>query len=192
MEASLGDIPEISYSQYQADPAERRLVVRFSTQAKLDRVATEADKDGREHYKDVDYITILVPGDKTSAIHRPVQPTDKVRFSEAYRAFKAQKGQTLIGTPLAGWPMITEAQRKELEYFNVFTVEQLAGMADGYASAMMGVQQLKQAAIKFLQVKSEDASSVKVAKMLEERDNQIAVLKDQLEKLAEKVNGKGK
>lgn len=172
------DDPQVNYQNFEQDPADRRLNVRFSVQAKLDRQKT--DEAGREIYKDVEYIRILIPGDKTLSVFRPVMPSDKIRFSEQYRVFRAQKGERLVGTALAGWPMITEAQRKELEYFNVFTVEQLAGMADTYAAGMMGIQQLKQAATKFLQTITDNAPTIKLQKELEKRDNEMEVLRAQL------------
>lgn len=182
MNEALED-PQVNYQNFEQDPADRRLNVRFSVQAKLDRIKTDAE--GREIYKDVEYVRILIPGDKTLSVFRPVMPSDKVRFSEQYRAFKAQKGERLVGTALAGWPMITEAQRKELEYFNVFTVEQLAGMADTYAAGMMGIQQLKQAATKFLQTIETNAPTIKLQKELEKRDNEMEVLKAQLQEQSE-------
>lgn len=186
------DEPVVFGDQFQSDPYDRRLSVRFSLETKLDQVKTDAE--GREVYKDVEYVRILIPGDKTLNIFRPVQASDKARFGDQYRAFKAQQGQTLQGTPLAGWPMITPAQRKELEYFNVFTVEQLAGMSDNYATGMMGVQQLKQAATQFLKNIETNAPSIKFQKELEKRDGEINALKDAIEKLTEqtKVAPKGK
>jgi hypothetical protein len=170
MSAALDD-PEY-YGHVEADPADRRLSVRFSKEAKLDHQKTEAE--GREVYKEVEYIRILIPGDKTLSVFRPVQPSDKQRFPDQYRAFKAREGQAIQGTPLVGWPLITEAQRKELEYFNIYTVEQLAGVADGYVAGMMGVQALKQAASKFLETIDKNAPVVALQKELEKQGAQIA------------------
>ena len=176
----------------ETDPADRRLVARFSVQAKLDWGKTQEANPPREVYKEVEYVTILIPGDKTLSVHRPVQPSDKVRFAQQYRAFKAQKGQPMVGTPLAGWPLITEGQRKELEYFNIMTVEALAGVADNYASNMMGVQQLKQAAQKFLEAKQDNAPIAFMTKQLEERDSQLAAMQEQLKTLAAAVEASAK
>jgi hypothetical protein len=172
------------------DPADRRLVVRFSYEARPD--LTKSSEEGRTVYKDVEYVHILIPGDKTLSVFRPVQPSDKARFSMQYSKWQQNKGESLYGTPLAGWPGLSESQRKELEYYNIKTVEQLAGVADNFASQMMGVQQLKQMAQKYIDASKERAPTLKMLKELEERDNTIAAMQSQLDRLAALIENKGK
>jgi hypothetical protein len=161
--------------------ADRSLSVRFSMQSRIDHQATE--KEGRPIHKDVEFITILIPGDKTLTINRPVRKSDMARFPTQYAAFKAQRGAVVTGTPLSGWPLITESQRRELEYFNIVTVEQLADVNDSFAGTMMGVHQLKQAAQRYITAAKEKAPLIQFTKAMEERDTQIAALQDQLNKL---------
>jgi len=157
----------------QQDVADRSLVVRFSREARLD--AAKTAEAGREIYREIEYITILVPGDKLmSPLHRPVQASDRARFPTQYAAFKNQKHQELSGTVLAAWPYITEAQRKELEYMNIRTVEQLADVADSAAQGFHGLQGLKQAAKRFIDSSKETAPLVAMQKELEARDEQAA------------------
>jgi len=171
--------------------ADRNLIVRFSNEKKLDATAT-AEK-GENVYRDREYVTILIPGDKRLTVHRPVMPADKVRFAMQYNAWKGTNGNdSLFGTPLAGWPSVTDGQRAELAHFNIFTVEQLAALNDGYASNMMGVQQLKQAAQRYVATVKESAPLAKMAKDLEVRDEQIAAMKIQLEELSAVVREQAK
>lgn len=165
--------------------ADRSLSVRFSMQSRIDHQATE--REGRPIHKDVEFITILIPGDKTLTINRPVRKSDMARFPTQYAAFKAQRGAIVTGTPLSGWPLITESQRRELEYFNIVTVEQLAEVNDSFAGTMMGVHQLKQAAQRYISAAKEKAPLVQFTKAMEERDAQIAALQDQLSKLVSLV-----
>lgn len=168
---------------------DRRLVVRFSLQPRIDSKKTE--EEGRECYRDVEFVTILIPGDKTLTVNRPVMPSDRNRFPQQYAAFKNKQGEALLGTPLAAWPLVTDSQRRELEYFNIRTVEQLADVADGFAANMMGVYALKTSAQKYLAASKEAAPTIKLMKELEQRDGAIAALKDQLDRLTEQV-GKAK
>jgi hypothetical protein len=165
--------------------ADRRLVVRFSLQPRIDSRRTE--EEGREVYREVEFITILIPGDKTLTINRPVMASDKQRFPLQYQAFKNKQGEALIGTPLSAWPLVNEAQRRELEYFNIRTVDQLAEVADNFAGSMMGVHALKGQAQRYLAAAKEAAPTVKLQQELVERDNKIAAMQDQLTKLADLV-----
>ena len=92
-----------------------------------------------------------------------------------------------VRTPLIGWPQVTESQRKELDYFNIRTVEQLASVADGFASNMMGVQALKQAAQKFIAQSKDSAIVNKLNTELAQRDTLLAGMQEQMALMAEKL-----
>lgn len=167
-----------------ASQADRKLPVRFYVEAKLDPIASE--KEGREIYREIECLTILIPGDKTLTYSGRVLPVHKQRFATQYASWKSQqagKQEALQGTPLAGWVGITEGQRKELGYFNVFTVEQLANMSDGYASNMMGVQQMKAAAKRYVDTARSAAPMLKFQAELDKRDGTIAGLQMQIEQI---------
>lgn len=168
--------------------ADRRLVVRFSLQPRIDSAKTA--EEGREIYKDVEFVTILIPGDKTLTVNRPVMPSDKARFPLQYQAFKNKAGEVITGTPLSAWPIVTESQRRELEHFNVRTVEHLAEINDNFASSMMGIQALKQQAQKYLTAAKAAQPLVQLQQELASRDNDIAALKDQVAKLASMIEEK--
>lgn len=165
---------------------DKKLVVRFSFQPRID--SKRSLEEGRDCYRDVEFVTIRIPGDKTLVVNRPVMPSDKQRFPLQYAAFIAKKDEQLVGTPLALWPHVTESQRMELDYFNVRTVEQLAGMADGNSNGVLGIQALKRSAQNWLDAQKEAAPAAKLAAELAQRDDTIAALKDQLEKLSAKVD----
>ena len=167
---------------------DRRLNVRFSIEARIDHAKTQ--ETGQEHYRDLEFVTIFIPGDKTLSVHRPVQTSDKIRFRENYRNFKENLKTPEQGSPLNVWPLVSPSQRKELEYLNCRTVEQLAGMSDLACQSMMGALGLRLKAQTFLKAKLEDAGLIKMTNDLQKRDDQIAALQDQLTKLAELVEQK--
>ena len=183
MSVSTDDFVMPDTNQQDAD---RRLVVRFHYEARIDAQATE--REGREICKQVEFVTILIPGDKTLNITRRATPADRSRFPMQYQAFKNGAAEALTGTPLVGWPLITESQRKELEYFNIRTVESLANVADTFAGNMMGVQALKQTASKYLETAKSAAPAIKLQKELELRDSQISAMQDQINKLLERFS----
>jgi hypothetical protein len=165
---------------------DKRLFVSFSFEPRLDRAST--DKEGRNMYRDVEFVTIRIPGDKTVSIHRPVTPSDKQRFPLQYAAFKNNRGEQIVGTPLNLWPGIRPSQIKELEYFNVRTVEQLASMPDSNVGQLMGVQALKRAAQQYISAAKDAAPLMEVQKELKERDSTIAALQSQIKQQGEQLD----
>lgn len=131
---------------------------------------------GHPVYDDREYITIIVPGDKNSIIHRPVWAQDKSRFSRQYAQFKQGLEQTVVGLPLKLWGGMTLGQAKEFEYFNVKTVEQLAEMADGLGGAVQGFQGLKQRAKDYIRATTEQAPTLALRAEIEKKDNEISAL----------------
>jgi hypothetical protein len=173
------DEGQIMYAGAQPHEADARLFVVFSQEARLDQAASTAE--GRNIYRDVEFVTIRIPGDKTTSVHRPVRPSDKQRFPHQYAAFKNKIGEQVVGTPLSMWPGVTPSRAKELEYFNVRTVEQLAAMSDGVGGAqMMGIQALRAQAKQFVEHAKEQAPILKFQSELAERDATIAALSSQL------------
>lgn len=170
------DIVEFGMTDSKQAEMDRGLVVRFSMGTRLDSAKTA--EAGREIYREVEYVTILIPGDKlVSPVHRPVQASDKSRFPAQYAAFKNsqnQGSQGITGTPLSAWPVVSPAQRKELEYLNIQTVEQLAAVSDTSAQNLVGLQGLKQLAQKFIEASKSAAPLVAMQKELEARDGQAA------------------
>jgi hypothetical protein len=59
-----------------------------------------------------------------------VRQTDIESYRALYDRFKSGQAQVAVGTPLEQWPGVTRSQVKELAYFNVRTVEQLAAVSD--------------------------------------------------------------
>lgn len=152
----------------------------------------ESEQEGRPIYEDKEYVRIMVPGDKTSVIERPVRfgahpNNDNHKFAREYAAFKQNEDQRIIGTPLAEWPIMSNSQVKELEFFNVFTVEQLAEMADSNVQNFRGMAEKKQAAQRFLEAAKEGAPLVKMQAELEKRDESIGALQSQVEELVKEL-----
>lgn len=139
---------------------------------------------GRPIYADAEYIEISIPGDKFNVVHRPVRPTDKVEFAEEYRRFKAGEAMQQSGTPLEKWPGISRAEVLELQHFRIFTVEQLADVADGNAKDLGPVLALRERARDFIAAAKGNAPVEKMRAELAKRDEQIAAMQAQIEALA--------
>lgn len=178
---------ELMQAAYQtSNEADKRLLVLFSYQPHQNREKTA--KEGRPIFEDREYVMIMVPGDKESIVHRPASEMDINRFPAQYQKFKNKQSQeTAAGTPLKLIPMLTASQIKELEYFNCYTVEQLAELPDGNAHKFQNGQSLKKLAKDYLATAKGMAPTVQLRKELSERDNQLAAANQQLAALAKRL-----
>ena len=176
----------MAFTDGRQSEEDKRLLVVFSSRAVQDKAASI--EQGRPIYTEKDYVTIMVPGDKDSVVERPATDMDRQRFALQYAAFKQKRQQeTVSGTPLRAVTFISQAQAKELEYFNVYTVEQLAGIPDNQAAKIMGIQQLKQTATDFLAAAKDQSTLTKMREELSQRDEQISFLSKTVESLTERL-----
>jgi hypothetical protein len=100
----------------------------FFVESVIDHAASE--KAGRAIYIDMERVRINIAGDQFSSAVHPVDTAIIDRFEEAYAKWK-RKGQVHVsGTPLVKWPLATPRFIKEMEYLNIFSVDDLAAVAD--------------------------------------------------------------
>jgi len=162
-----------------------RLRIQFMMFPEIDKAAT--DREGRPIYADKEYITIMVPGDR-DVVHRAVWERDKERFPQQYAAFKNKQNQDAVsGTPLKMVPWLSLGQVKELEYFNCYTLEQLAAMPDSTSQKFMQINKLKQMAKDHVQAAKEAAPLTAMRAEMDEKDNRIATLEKQMAELLKRA-----
>ena len=123
----------------------------FFHEAVLDAARTE--EAGRQVYQQVEFIKIIIPGDKDEFISR-VKDSHRERFPDQYRNFKERGAEMPEGTPLAFWPMMSVAMVAELNAMHVFTIEQLSELTDGVIEKMGGRwAHVRDNALRFLESK---------------------------------------
>lgn len=182
-EATIEQMDVIHQKQNEAD---KTLYVQFNYEPHLSQEKT--NKEGRPIYEEREYILIMVPGDKDSIIHRPLMEMDKVRFAERYRTWKSKVGdQVTEGTPLKMVPWLNSAQVKELEYFNCYTLEQLAAMSDTHVQKFMGMFGLRQRARDFVAAAKEQAPLAAIRAEIEKKDNDLAAALRAIEEQNERI-----
>jgi len=97
----------------------------------------ESEAQGRAVYTDTEVVLLYIAGDQNSVHSQPVDNYIKRRFPEQYEHWKrTNEGRRITGTPLRMWPMATPAFIKEMEHINVFSVDDLANIADVHMSKM--------------------------------------------------------
>jgi hypothetical protein len=167
---------------------DEKLAIRFFKKASQDMEQTK--EQGRPIFSEIEYIQIMIPGDKGTVIVRPIGIEDRQRFGRQYddwaRSNKDSK-EILIGTPLESWTQMSLAQVEEFRYFGVRTVEHLATLRDDVMLKMPGAISLKKKAQEFLDTAKEAAPLSKMQAELEKRDTDIAVLQNALKEQGEMI-----
>ncbi len=170
---------------------DEQLLVKFIVKARQNKA--KSLEEGRPIFDEIEYVDIRVAGSRNGYVCRPATFADKARFPKHYEAFKARVEMPLEGTPLAEWALITRSQAEELAFFNVKTVEQLAGMADTQAQKFMGINSLRKKASDWVAKAKENAPALKLAEELRVRDEQFAELQakfDTMTKMLEELQSK--
>lgn len=167
-----------------------RLAVRFFVKPARDDEKSQAE--GRMVFKDVEYVQIMVPGDRDNILIRPAGEGDKRRFGKQYDDWKRNnKEESLVGTPLDLWGRLSLSQIEEFRYIGVRTVEQLAELNDNAMLRMPGASELKRKAAAFVQAAKDEAPMRHLQAEIEKRDAQdkardaeMQAMKEQLAALA--------
>ncbi len=168
-----------------------RLSVQFYSV--LVRNEFESEKQQRSICAPVDYVRIMVPGDKLSVIETPVRPEHKNRFARQWAAYQNRKdGDThLMGTPITDWPRITPVQAEELRSLKFFTVEAVANASDAQLQGIgmiagVSAYSFRDEAKRFLSVADAAAKLSEADKRVQEANDRIAQMeRDTNAKLAD-------
>lgn len=183
-------LEELAENVDKMDFGDDRLGVLFYVRVVEDKERTLSE--GRKCFKDEEFVKIVVPGDRHNVVDRKVQRTgilptdDRMRFPRQYEKFKAGREQQMHdGTPITLWPVVSQSLAEELKYINIFTVEQLADLADTYVGKIPNGQALKAKAKQFVEVQKDASVLNKVQLELAQRDNEIDTLKKQMADMVE-------
>lgn len=174
------------------DPRQKmddKLFVQFYKRAVINNFkSTEA---GRPIFDELDYVRIIVPGSK-DILDVEAERGYIQRFPKQWERYAANQAQTLSGTPLEVWPQMTVGIVAELKAMHIHTVEQLAAMSDAVAGKFQGGQMFKQRAQAFLDAAAGDAQNSKMAAELARRDEEIDLLKKQMQDLTASLQAQTK
>lgn len=171
---------------------DKGLYVEFTTETVQDSKATVAE--GRPIFKEKEYITIHVMGDKTKVVKRPVDligngtmPADNERFPRQYQAFKNQQKEVSIGTPITEWPPITKGEAMGLKALNFHTLEDLANAGDNNINFLGGREYREKAKAWIAQAK--DGSGLeKLQAENKDLKTQMEALQNQMKALIDEQN----
>ncbi len=171
-----GDKTYENGKQYADDD---KLWVKFETRPLHNKYLS--DKEGRPIFQDEEYISIITPGSR-DVFTTPLDDGYRQRFKKRYDAWKDNNNANKVeGTLLAELPWLTKSQIAELNYSNVFTIEQLASLSDANAQQFLGNFKLRERAKLYLEQAAGEAPLLRLQQELESRDSKIEVLSKQVE-----------
>lgn len=155
---------------------DKKLAVKFYKKAVHNKFRSK--QEGRQIYDDIEYISIIIPGDNTTKIERPIKEEDKTRFEIIWDKYKKKEDDLQNGTPLSLLPSISPAQVENFKSYQIYTIEQLSGLSEKSIQKIPQARTLVTDANKFL----EGDNYVKVL------ENKIESLEAELATLKEKQN----
>lgn len=180
-----GDVRAVSYGSDQG------LYVEFRDEPFYNEYQSKAQ--GKPVYDTRVMVKIYVPGDKTKVVDRLAVleaqqdgiPPDTARWPQQFAAYKAGHVAIQQGTPLSTWAQINAAQVKELNAFNIYTIEQLGDVSDGMLDGLgHGARALRDSARSFIEQANDSAF---VTKLEAKHASELADMQVQIEALRQSI-----
>ena len=148
----------------------------FRMEAKQNKAKTITE--GRPIFDQVPYVTIISPGDTKNVPDTKVLDEHRQRWPREWEAFEKGLEQPINGTPINKWPVLNNAQVKELQALNIYTIEEVASLSDNNTQQITGLMTLKQQAIAHLATAKDDG-------VVYEALDKVEKLTEQMEAMAE-------
>jgi hypothetical protein len=162
------------------------IAVGFGLRAVQDKGASE--RDGYPVFKEREYVSLRVPGDKNTHSFRPSKEKDRERYPKAYAAFKNRNSTVTTGFPIEHWPQITRGEALTLKAMSIHSVESLAEVHDGHIEKLgHSGRQWRTKAKAFLAQAKDTAEAQRLATENERKDAEMAELRRQIADLAAKL-----
>ena len=168
--------------------ADALLTVKFYR--KPIEIKDETLAQGRPIFRDADWVTIYTPGDQLNIIDTIAQDRHKLRFPVQWAAYQNKMGneQTLTGTPIEHWPLVSMSQAEELKGIKFRTVEDVANCSDQQLQrigmiAGMSPHSFREKARTFLNLAQDTAE-------IDKRNAELAQLKEENAKIKAETEAK--
>lgn len=142
----------------------------------------ESEQQGRAVYDDVEIVHIHVAGDSNSIHSTLVDSAVKNRFPEQYAHWKrTEEGRHITGTPLKMWPMASPSFIREMEAISIFSVDDLANIADVHVSRIPDGRVWRERALAWLKAAGDTAAESRFAAENERLRERLEALEGRLD-----------
>ena len=152
----------------------------------------ESEKVGHPVYQDCPFIRSTIPGDMNNIIETRVNAYYRNRFAQKWKAFESGMTEQTQGWALEQWPVITTSQVKTLNYLNIKTVEQLAGLSDGQCQKIgIGSDSLRAKAKAAIAAAADSAATNAQASENKQLRDELEALKKMIQNLPQQEEKRG-
>jgi hypothetical protein len=169
--------------------ADDSLLVKFRLEAMVDDAATIA-AGGETKWKNVEFLEIHIPGDRTQIFEGPVTDSHRTRFASRYEKWKRGQQEMVDGTPLSQWPGITPAEVQMLAQAGIHSVEALAGVSDGNIGKVGRAVALRDKARRYLENVRANAPLEAMEAKLREEQGKVSDLSEKVNRLLAALEAK--
>ena len=147
------------------------------------------DKDGSPKFRDLEYISKIIPGDNYNVVDRPARDEDRAQYAGQYAAFKEKREYKPDGLALEVWPPMTTrpAALDTLRARKVVTVEQLSECSDQVTKKVPEGGKLRQMARDYMDRVGQEGPNIalqeendKLHKTIEAKDRKIKTLEKEV------------
>lgn len=144
----------------------------FVRQVPMPKATEEA---GKPVFKAVEYVEIIIPGDKHSRPVYKVTAVHREKYADHYDRFIKGVEQKRSGTPLEHWGRVTDTQVAEMNAVSIFTIQDLALLDDGKLQGLgSGGNELREQAKVYLTMEVDrrgaEEQSIRALRAEEEND----------------------
>lgn len=155
------------------------------------RLGAESEKAGRNIYRDVPFLWIRFPGDRTREVKRKASDADKARFPRQWAAFQNQQTEAHEGTPIEDWGPISKSLALTYKGLNIHTVENLAAVGDHLLKNLgHGAREIRDKARAWLKSAEGSAELLSLKSENDSLRSDIEMLKQQIAELGKKSKRK--
>lgn len=156
---------------------------RFYFEAVKDEAASlEA---GCAIFKDVEFVEIRHPGDRSYSWLGEVTEEHKRMWPEQYKVFKESAGEQIAGTPIEQWPPLTKADVANLKALHIVSVEDLATVPDSSIDKLgHGGRALRDKAYAWLESAQKGAAGLQAAAEAARLREQLEAVQAQMAEMA--------
>lgn len=141
---------------------------------------------GRPIFQEQIFIKKLIPGDNTLVIDRKMRLADEDEYPQEWALFKNKRQNTVPGTPIDAWNILSDTQKAEFKALNIFTIDQFAQLPDIAGLKIMGFNELRTKAQSFI---SASKDSEVFATLKKDMAAEIKKQASQIEELKSMVKG---
>lgn len=155
------------------------------------RLGAESEKAGRNIYRDVPFLWIRFPGDRTREVKRKATDADKARFPRQWAAFQNQQQEVHEGTPIEDWGPISKSLALTYKGLNIHTVENLAAVGDHLLQNLgHGAREMRDKAVAWLKSAEGSAELLALQAKNQSLQDDIEALKAQIAEIGKKPRKK--